>query len=155
MVNLSDLRRQSLDLLPSADSTVSLGSPSLKFKDLYLSENSLHLGDKPFAKKDILDFDLGIEPENMTIAVDMTGAGASPNWLWSWDVTSNLPYARAKIRNQAQAAGVPLYKQGTYIVKNFGAHSLNGDMTQTHKIYLKWINLVIHLYFVLGMLELQ
>ena len=140
MVNLSDLRKQSFDLLPSADSSVSLGSSSLKFKDLYLSENSLHLGDKPFRKKDILDFDLGIEPENMTIAVDMTGAGGSPDWLWSWDVTSNLPYARQKIRNAAQAAGVPLYKQGTYIVKNFGAHSLNGDMTQTHKIYLKWIN---------------
>ena len=139
MVNLSDLRKQSFDLLPSADSSVSLGSSSLKFKDLYLSENSLHLGDKPFRKKDILDFDLGIEPENMTIAVDMTGAGASPDWLWSWDVTSNLPYARQKIRNAAQAAGVPLYKQGTYVVKNFGAHSLTGDMTQTHKIYLKWI----------------
>ena len=139
MVNLSDLRKQSFDLLPSADSSVSLGSSSLKFKDLYLSENSLHLGDKPFRKKDILDFDLGIEPENMTIAVDMTGAGASPDWLWSWDVTSNLPYARQKIRNAAQAAGVPLYKQGTYIVKNFGAHSLTGDMTQTHNIYLKWI----------------
>lgn len=140
MVNLSDLRKQSFDLLPSADSSVSLGSSSLKFKDLYLSENSLHLGDKPFRKKDILDFDLGIEPENMTIAVDMTGAGGSPDWLWSWDVTSNLPYARQKIRNAAQAAGVPLYKQGTYIVKNFGAHSLAGNMTQTHKIYLKWIN---------------
>ena len=139
MVNLSDLRRQSLDLLPSADSTVSIGSPSLKFKDLYLSENSLHLGDKPFSKKDILDFDLGVEPENMTIAVDMTGAGGSPDWLWSWDVTSNLPYARQKIRNAAQGAGVPLYKQGTYVVKNFGAHSLAGNMTQTHKIYLKWI----------------
>ena len=139
MVNLSDLRKQSFDLLPSADSSVSLGSSSLKFKDLYLSENSLHLGDKPFRKKDILDFDLGIEPENMTMAVDMTGAGATPDWLWSWDVTSNLPYARQKIRNAAQAAGVPLYKQGTYIVKNFGAHSLNGNMTQTHKIYLKWI----------------
>ena len=139
MVNLSDLRKISVDMLPSADSSVSLGSPSLKFKDLYLSENSLHLGDKPFAKKDILDFDLGIEPENMTIAVDMTGADASPNWLWSWDVTSNLPYARQKIRNAAQAAGVPLYNQGTYVVKNFGAHSLTGDMTQTHKIYLKWI----------------
>ena len=139
MVNLSDLRKQSFDLLPSADSSVSLGSSSLKFKDLYLSENSLHLGDKPFSKKDILDFDLGIEPENMTIAVDMTGAGAMPDWLWSWDVTSNLPYARQKIRNAAQAAGVPLYNQGTYIVKNFGAHSLNGNMTQTHKIYLKWI----------------
>ena len=140
MVNLSDLRKQSFDLLPSADSSVSLGSSSLKFKDLYLSENSLHLGDKPFRKKDILDFDLGIEPENMTIAVDMTGAGGSPDWLWSWDVTSNLPYARQKIRNAAQAAGVPLYKQGTYIVKNFGAHSLAGNMTQTHKISLKWIN---------------
>ena len=140
MVNLSDLRKQSFDLLPSADSSVSIGSSSLKFKDLYLSENSLHLGDKPFSKKDILDFDLGIEPENMTIAVDMTGAGGSPDWLWSWDVTSNLPYARQKIRNAAQAAGVPLYKQGTYIVKNFGAHSLAGNMTQTHKIYLKWIN---------------
>ena len=67
MVNLSDLRRQSLDLLPSADSTVSIGSPSLKFKDLYLSENSLHLGDKPFSKKDILDFDLGVEPENIAL----------------------------------------------------------------------------------------
>ena len=139
MVNLSDLRKQSFDLLPSADSSVSLGSSSLKFKDLYLSENSLHLGDKPFRKKDILDFDLGIEPENMTIAVDMTGAGGSPDWLWSWDVTSNLPYARQKIRNAAQGAGVPLYKQGTYVVKNFGAHSLAGNMTQSHKIYLKWI----------------
>lgn len=139
MVNLSDLRKISVDLLPSADSAVSLGSPSAKFKELYLSDNSLHLGDKAFRKKDILDFDMAIEPENMTIAVDMTGAGAMPDWLWSWDVTSNLPYARSKIRNSAQGAGVPLYKQGTYVIKNFGAHTLNGDMTQTHKIYLKWI----------------
>tara|TARA_B100001057_G_C22862883_1_gene955323 strand:+ start:1361 stop:2914 length:1554 start_codon:yes stop_codon:yes gene_type:complete len=140
MVNLSDLRKQSFDLLPSADSSVSLGSSSLKFKDLYLSENSLHLGDKPFSKKDILDFDLGVEPETMTMAVDVDGAGGHPPWLWSWDVTSNIPYARQKIRNSAQGAGVPLYKQGTYTIKNFVAHSITGATTQTHKIYLKWIN---------------
>ena len=33
------------NLVPNIDSAVSLGEPNLKFKDLFLSENSLHIGD--------------------------------------------------------------------------------------------------------------
>ena len=127
------------DIVPLADSSLSLGDSNRKFKELYLSSGTLHLGDKPFRKKDILDFDMSIEPETMTISADMVGAGGSPDWLWSWDVTSNIPYARTRIRNLAQA-NVPLYHAGSYTVHNFGAHSLNGNMTQTHKLYLKWID---------------
>jgi len=126
-------------IVPIADSSLSLGSSSHKFKELYLSAGTLHLGDKEFKKKDILDFDMSIEPETMTISVDVDAAGAMPPWLWSWDVTSNIPYARSRIRNQTQV-NVPLYHDGTYTINNFTAHSTYGNATQPHKIYLKWID---------------
>jgi len=83
------------------------------------------------------DVDLSITPETFTINVDFPSAGHGTNWLWSWDA-GTVAYARIKIENQQQSV-VPLYHQGTYTVNNFAAHDLHGSMTQTHKIYLKWI----------------
>jgi len=127
------------NIVPIADSSLNLGDSNRKFKELFLSSGTLHLGDKPFKKKDILDFDMAIEPETMTISADVNAAGAMPPWLWSWDVTSNIPYARTRIRNQAQSS-IPMYHQGTYTLHNFTAHSTTGNATQTHKIYLKWLD---------------
>lgn len=125
-------------LIPAADLQFSLGDSNHKFKDLHLSGNTIFLGDKPFSSSDILDFDLGIEPETMVMGVDAPSAGHDADWLWSWDVVSALSYARTRIRSQVQS-NVPLYKKGTYTIFNFAAHELRAPMTQTHKIYLKWI----------------
>ena len=36
---------------------------------------------------------------------------------------------------------MPIYNQGTYTVFNFAAHDLTDtSLTQTHKIYLKWVD---------------
>jgi hypothetical protein len=83
------------------------------------------------------EVDLSITPETFTINVDNPTAGHGADWLWTWDA-GTVAYARTKIENQQQSV-VPLYNQGTYTVNNFAAHDLHGSMTQTHKIYLKWI----------------
>jgi hypothetical protein len=76
-------------------------------------------------------------PEVLSLAVDSPTAGHASPWLWTW-VSGALPYARATITNQSQS-NVPLYIDGTYTLFNFAAHEIHGTMTQTHKIYLKWI----------------
>ena len=158
-------------LIPSVDSDgttgVDLGSSSKKWRDLYLSGNTLHLGAAqitadagtiklptgsvildsggspqviPSALEELTNVDLIVPSENMTIAVDETDAGMSPasGWEWSWNATS-LPYARSTILNQTQGQ-IPLYKGSTYQVRNFAANVTSGNATQTHKIYLKWID---------------
>jgi len=83
--------------------------------------------------------DRSIEPETLAIAVDVNAAGHEGDWLWTWGATSSLPYARDQITNQSQA-GVPIYKKGTYTLKNFAGYSTYGASTQPHKIFLKWID---------------
>jgi hypothetical protein len=164
-------------ILPDSNETYDLGSASNKFRDLYLSSNTIHLGDTTISSdatgivvdalkvgtnqidldsegnlrlpsgtvpNNVHDLDnvtLDIPPETLTIAIDanMAGGGAGMDWLWSWDAGS-LPYARTSIRNQTQS-NVPIYNQGTYTVFNFAAHDLTDtSLTQTHKIYLKWVD---------------
>jgi hypothetical protein len=139
------LQNLSTNIVPSQNITYDLGSPSNRFRDLYISTGTIYFGDsandpaaKTFEPSKILDFDLGIEPETMTMGVDAPFAGHGQDWIWSWDVVSALSYARTKIRSQTQA-NVPIYKKGNYTIFNFAAHELHGPMTQTHKIYLKWI----------------
>ena len=144
-----------------------MGSSSKKWRDLYLSGNTLHLGGAqitasagtiklptgsvildsggspqaiPSAIEELTNVDLVVPSENMTIAVDETDSGGSPTsgWEWSWNATS-LPYARSTILNQTQGQ-IPLYKGSTYQVRNFAANVTSGNATQTHKIYLKWID---------------
>jgi hypothetical protein len=125
-------------IIPDANETYDLGSSTNKFRDLYLSAGTLYLGDKTFSKSDILDFDLTIDPETFTINVDAPDAGGGMDWKWTWDA-GKVAYTRLKITNASQS-NIPLYNDGTYIVNNFAAHDLHGGMTQTHKIYLKWID---------------
>jgi len=81
---------------------------------------------------------LDIAPEVFTINVDAPDSGGMPPWKWTWDA-GTVAYQRVGITNLTQD-NVPLYKQGSYTVNNFAAHDLHGGMTQTHKIYLKWID---------------
>jgi len=85
-----------------------------------------------------LNFDLSIAPEVLSIQVDAPTAGHGDDWLWTWE-QSTLPYARTTITNSAQLS-VPLYKQGTYTIDNYAAYDLHDSMTQTHKLFLKWID---------------
>jgi hypothetical protein len=125
-------------IIPDANETYDLGSSTNKFRDLYLSAGTLYLGDKTFSQTDILDFDLTIDPETFTINVDAPDAGGGMDWKWTWDA-GKVAYTRLKITNALQS-NIPLYNDGTYIVNNFAAHDLHGGMTQTHKIYLKWVD---------------
>ena len=86
---------------------------------------------------DLSDVTLEIVAETLTMAVDETDAGHGTSWKWSW-ASGPLAYARATVLNSAEAS-LPLYKGGVYTVNNFSAHSLYGSQTQTHKIFLKWI----------------
>src|SRR6056300_1325158 len=126
------------DFLPDTNETRDLGSSTKKFKDLYLSSNSLHLGSKTVSADQILDFDLSIAPEVLEIQVDSPSSGQNIPWLWTW-LQSTLPYARRTITNSPELT-VPLYKQGTYVVNNYAAYDLHDSMTQTHNLYFKWID---------------
>jgi hypothetical protein len=81
--------------------------------------------------------DLTITPEVLAIQANVTGPGQDMEWLWTW-TTSSLPYSRVNITTSAQTS-VPIYKQGTYQIDNFAGAELHSGMTQTHSLYLKWI----------------
>ena len=125
------------NILPSADITYDLGSPSNRWNSLYLSGNTIYLGNSAFSETDILPFNLTIAPEILVINVDAPFPGDDIHWLWTWQ-QSTLPYARQTITNQMQSS-VPLYRQGTYQVNNF-ANEVHGNMTQRHGLHLKWID---------------
>jgi hypothetical protein len=81
---------------------------------------------------------LNIAPEILEIQVDAPDSGQDTMWKWTWE-QSTLPYARRTITNSPEV-NVPLYKQGTYTVNNFAAYDIHGSMTQTHSLYLKWVD---------------
>ena len=135
-VSATALGNVSVDVLPDGNETRDLGSPTNRFKDLYLSSNTIYLGNTALSAADVLPFDLDVQPEVLEIQADSPDAGHGERWLWTWE-QSTLPYARTTITNTAQTV-VPLYMQGTYQVNNF-ASSLHGAMTQTHSLYLKWV----------------
>ena len=126
------------DILPDTDVTYDLGSATKKFKDLYLSGSSIQLGTREITQDNIPDVNLSIAPETLEIQVDAPAAGQDTAWLWTWE-QSTLPYARRTITNSPEVS-VPLYKQGTYTVNNFAAYTTHGNMTQTHSLYLKWVD---------------
>jgi len=80
--------------------------------------------------------DQSIEPETLNFAVDNREAGHGV-WRWSWNPTT-LPYEREKISLQRQN-NVPIYQKGTYQLDNYAAFNTNDSSSQTHNIYLKWI----------------
>ena len=177
----------STHILPTTDITYDLGSSTHRFRSLYVSGDTIHLGagtlkssasgeiEMPAMKigtgtntvslavdssgkmkktatvggvtqptkddveemGDLQNVSLAVTPESLTLAVDDTDAGHGTSWKWSWK-SGAIAYARSTITNQTQSS-VPIYKGGTYTLFNFAAHELHGDLTQTHKIHLKWI----------------
>ncbi len=125
------------NITPSANVTYDIGNATHRFKDLYLSNSTIYLGNTTFSESDVLPFNLTIAPEVLVINVDAPFAGNDIHWLFTW-AQSTLPYARTSITNQMQTS-VPLYKQGTYQVNNF-ANEIHGNMDQRHDLYLKWID---------------
>jgi hypothetical protein len=147
-------------VLPDSNEVYDLGSSTQRFRDIYLSGNTIYLGGTalsvdengnlglpagtvidgttiPSAVEELSDIDITINNEIFTLNVDAPDAGSGMNWKWTWEAGS-VAYSRLKIVNLVQS-NVPLYNQGTYTLNNFAAHELHGSMTQTHKIYLKWI----------------
>ena len=147
-------------VLPDSNEVYDLGSSTQRFRDIYLSGNTIYLGDTilsvdangnlglpagtvidgttiPSAVEELSDIDVTISNEIFTLNVDAPDAGSGMNWKWTWEAGS-VAYSRLKIVNLVQS-NIPLYNQGTYTLNNFAAHELHGSMTQTHKIYLKWI----------------
>jgi hypothetical protein len=125
------------NLLPTGNVTYDIGSSTARWKDIYLSNNTIYLGNTAVSANSILPINLDIAPEVLTINVAAPDPGDDTTWLWNWQ-TSTLPYARTTIVNSAQVS-VPLYKQGTYQINNF-ANEQTGSMTQRHGAHLKWID---------------
>ena len=126
------------DIIPDTNIAYDLGSATNRFRDLYLSGNSITLGTKQITQDNIPEVDLSIAPEILEIQVDAPAAGQDTAWLWTW-LTSSLPYARRAITNSPEVS-VPIYQQGTYTINNYAAYDLHGSMTQTHTLYFKWID---------------
>lgn len=139
------------NIVPDQNIAYDIGSATARFRDLYLSGNTIDLGGATISSdgstvalpqgstiggSQTPEVDLNIAPEVLEIQVDSPGAGQDTNWLWTWE-QSTLPYARRTITNSNEL-NVPLYIQGTYTLNNF-AKTVHGEMTQTHSIFLKWI----------------
>ena len=140
-------------ILPDTDDTYDIGSASNKIRDLYLGPNTLHIGDADVTSTgtkielpvgstiggaEAPQVNLTIAPEVLEINVDAPDVGQDTMWKWSWE-QSTLPYARRTITNSNEL-NVPLYKEGTYTVNNFAAYDIHANMTQTHSLYLKWVD---------------
>jgi hypothetical protein len=156
-------------LIPAVNSDgttgIDLGSSSYKFRDLYLSGSTIHLGSAqisasgtgielpvgsviqtaagtpvpvPSKVEDLSNVDILPEDETLSMAVDETDAGHGTSWKWSWN-PSTLPYARDTILNQTQGP-IPIYKGSTYNIKNFAANTAGGSADQLHKIHHKWLD---------------
>ena len=158
-VTVTNITSVTGDLIPDSNEAYDLGSPSNKFRDLYISGNTMYLGSTqisvdndgnlnlptgtkigtdtiPSAIDDLSNVDTNVQPETLEIQVADPTAGHGTAWQWTW-TQSALPYARITITNQTQTS-VPLYMQGTYQINNF-AITQYGPMTQTHAFKLKWI----------------
>ena len=81
--------------------------------------------------------DLAIAPEVLEIQANVTESGQNAAWRWTW-TTSSLPYSRVEITNETQTS-IPLYKQGTYTINNYAGVETHSGMSQTHELYLKWL----------------
>ena len=125
-------------LIPDTDITRDLGTANNRWRDLYLSGNSIQLGTREITQDNVPDVNLSIAPEVLEIQVDAPDMGQATMWKWTWE-QSTLPYARRTITNSNEL-NVPLYKEGTYVVNNFAAYDIHGSMTQTHSLYLKWVD---------------
>lgn len=91
----------------------------------------------PEVQSSLFNYDTTITPEVLEIQANVDMSGQDAEWLWTW-TTSSLPYSRVNITTQLQTT-VPLYAQGTYTINNFAAHELISGMSQTHALYLKWV----------------
>ncbi len=140
-------------ILPDTDDTYDIGSASNKIRDLYLGPNTLHIGDANVSSTgtkielpvgstiggaEAPQVNLTIAPEVLEINVDAPDMGQDTMWKWTWE-QSTLPYARRTITNSNEL-NVPLYKEGTYVVNNYAAYDIHDSMTQTHSLYLKWVD---------------
>lgn len=90
------------DIVPSTDETIDLGSPTKKFKELYLSGNSLHLGsiilkdsDSKFTVKDSDNAD--------PIAIDL-----SQNTTTDLTEGTNLYFTNARVRTEVEGQDLNL-----------------------------------------------
>lgn len=149
----------SQSIIPDTNETYDLGTSALRFRDAYLSGNTIHLGTAqitsdvnglvslpagskvgtdpvPTQISDLTNVDTDVQPETLEIQVASPQAGHGDPWEWTW-TQSALPYARTAITNATQT-NVPLYMQGTYQINNF-ANTQYGSMTQSHSFKLKWI----------------
>ena len=144
-------------IIPDTTEVYDLGNASHKFRDLYLSSSTLHLGNQTISvdasnnlllPKDILlsdgvntsqipEVNLNITAESLAIQVNAVMTGDDMPWVWTWE-NSSLPFARTPITNSFQLS-VPLYEAGNYTISNF-ANSLNGMLDQTHGAALKWVD---------------
>ena len=125
-------------LIPDTDITRDLGTADNRWRDLYLSGNSIQLGTREITQDSVPDVNLSIAPEVLEIQVDAPEVGQDTMWKWTWE-QSTLPYARRTITNSNEL-NVPLYKEGTYAVNNYAAYDIHANMTQTHSLYLKWVD---------------
>lgn len=132
-----DLASLATDITPAASGEVSLGTTDKPFSAAHI-QGALFLNGREVTESDLLNFDLTIAPEVLAIQVAAPFAGHGDLWLWTW-TASTLPYSRVDITNSPQLS-VPLYKQGTYQIDNFAGREIYGPMTQTHTLYLKWID---------------
>lgn len=141
-------------IIPSQDITYDLGSPTNRFRDLYLSGNTMYIGDASVsAVGSYLDLpadsringaqippsNLDVEPENMQINVFADGMGQDIPWLWTWEA-GPLAFSRIKTTMEFQKS-IALYEGSTYEVNNYANMVQEGsELTQGHGIHFKWVN---------------
>lgn len=135
-------------LIPDTNEAYDLGSATNKFRDLYLSGNTITLGDQTIGttatneiefssnlKLDDMVLSLERPAENLVLNVHSPDAGQNIPWKWNWK--ASLLYGRSAVADSVESL-ITLYRGSTYQFVNF-AYTLQGSMTQTHSGHLKSI----------------
>lgn len=135
-------------LVPDTDISYDLGSTNLRFRDLYLSGNTITLGDQTISTNtagevefsnnlnlDGLTLSLERPAENLVLNVHSPDVGQNIPWKWSWK--ASLLYGRSAVDDSAEGL-ITLYRGSTYEFVNF-AYTQQGSMTQAHGGHIKSI----------------
>ena len=146
--SFNSLQNVSGHIIPNADVTWDLGATNYKFRDLYLSGNTITLGDQTIStspsneiefsnnlKIDDLVLSLERPAEQLILNVHSPDAGQNIPWRWSWK--ASLLYGRSKVEDSVESL-ITLYRGSTYTFFNF-AYTQQGSMTQGHGGHLKTI----------------
>jgi hypothetical protein len=120
------------NLIPSADITYDLGSTSKKWRDLYLSGTTIHLGDETISLNTAGNFELSsskmiIGGETLTVTNGSLQVG---------EIKTNVTFGNAvNLLTESAYSMWEYYNIGSFNIQSYYGSTFDGWIIQNHKLY--------------------